>query len=392
MTALSPLSDFIGAGVTESDFKTAFAGAHGFLIGLLGSDGTPLTARGQMGLLGRGVLIKTAAYTVTTDDCGQIIEASGTWALALPPVAGLDPGFVLSVVNTAAGVITIDPDGAELIDNAATLDLHPGQATLITCTGMGWISLSPRTQTGPADASPGRLLATHDTRGAFGLGSTDAPPTLADIDATNTPSGFWRTLGGAGVFPPNVTKNGILRLERHDAANQAQWYLPVGTDQAWTRRYSAGTWTAWRLVTDHSSLLGTVSQSGGIPTGAVFESGSTPTGEYVRFANGTQICTAEVALEALVVTTPTGALFRSVPVSHTFPAAFAGEPHFSAASFLGSDNQAIRNSVIAVMAERGGSATWPNWGEIIFWSAAAAIATSGQMTTVKLFAIGRWFN
>ncbi len=37
-------------------------------------------------------------------------------------------------------------------------------------------------------------------------------------------------------------------------------------------------------------LVGTVSQSGGVPTGAVVERGSNANGEYVRFADGTQIC------------------------------------------------------------------------------------------------------
>ncbi|MCQ2034462.1 hypothetical protein [Stutzerimonas kunmingensis] len=38
------------------------------------------------------------------------------------------------------------------------------------------------------------------------------------------------------------------------------------------------------------NILGTVSQSGGVPTGAIIERGSNANGEYVRFADGTQIC------------------------------------------------------------------------------------------------------
>lgn len=40
-----------------------------------------------------------------------------------------------------------------------------------------------------------------------------------------------------------------------------------------------------------SNILGTVSQSGGVPTGAIIERGSNPNGSYIRFADGTQICT-----------------------------------------------------------------------------------------------------
>ena len=38
------------------------------------------------------------------------------------------------------------------------------------------------------------------------------------------------------------------------------------------------------------NVLGTVSQLGGVPTGAIIERGSNANGEYVRFADGTQIC------------------------------------------------------------------------------------------------------
>lgn len=40
-----------------------------------------------------------------------------------------------------------------------------------------------------------------------------------------------------------------------------------------------------------ASVLGTVSQSAGVPTGAVMERGSNANGEYVKFADGTLICT-----------------------------------------------------------------------------------------------------
>jgi hypothetical protein len=38
------------------------------------------------------------------------------------------------------------------------------------------------------------------------------------------------------------------------------------------------------------SMVGTVSESGGVPTGALIESGSNVNGFYTRFADGTQIC------------------------------------------------------------------------------------------------------
>ncbi|KAA8606237.1 DUF2793 domain-containing protein [Salipiger aestuarii] len=62
---------------------------------------------------------------------------------------------------------------------------------------------------------------------------------------------------------------------------------------------SATDTTPGRLArADHAygpgNLVGTVTQAGGIPTGAVIESGSNASGAYVRYADGTQICSATV--------------------------------------------------------------------------------------------------
>ena len=48
-------------------------------------------------------------------------------------------------------------------------------------------------------------------------------------------------------------------------------------------------------------ILGTVSQSGGVPTGAVIEQGSNANGEYVKFADGTFLCGHTVNLTGLSV-------------------------------------------------------------------------------------------
>jgi hypothetical protein len=45
------------------------------------------------------------------------------------------------------------------------------------------------------------------------------------------------------------------------------------------------------MIYTQQSLLAPVAQSGGTPTGGVIERGSTANGDYVRFADGTQICT-----------------------------------------------------------------------------------------------------
>lgn len=60
-----------------------------------------------------------------------------------------------------------------------------------------------------------------------------------------------------------------------------------------------------------------LSSGTGMPTGAVIERGSTVNGDYIRFADGTQICTAEIDVD---INTSAGA------VVHTFPQAFVEKP------------------------------------------------------------------
>lgn len=45
------------------------------------------------------------------------------------------------------------------------------------------------------------------------------------------------------------------------------------------------------------NILGVVSQSGGVPTGAIIQRSSNANGEFVRFADGTQICSRVVRVD-----------------------------------------------------------------------------------------------
>lgn len=76
----------------------------------------------------------------------------------------------------------------------------------------------------------------------------------------------------------------------------------------------------------HASIrglaVGTVSQSGGVPTGAIIERGSNVNGEFVRFADGTQevICTATIDFSNF-----TGQLSSGVwSMNLDIPAVFSG--------------------------------------------------------------------
>lgn len=119
------------------------------------------------------------------------------------------------------------------------------------------------------------------------------------------------------------------------------------------------------------NLVGTVSEAAGVPTGAVIERGSNANGEFIRFADGTQICTASVSV---AITQSAASLFWTDAVTHDFPAVFASTPTGSGA---------LENTVNGWVNGRAASATQ--------WIFSAFSHQSRPANTVQLLAIGRWF-
>lgn len=110
-----------------------------------------------------------------------------------------------------------------------------------------------------------------------------APATDNDGGALLTGALYWDTAlpgmrswnGGAWVTLPAATAAAISNT-------------PAGSISATTVQAALNELDAEKF--GRNTILGTVSQSGGVPTGAVIERGSNANGEYVRFADGTQIC------------------------------------------------------------------------------------------------------
>ncbi|HHO0185641.1 tail fiber protein [Enterobacter cloacae] len=131
-----------------------------------------------------------------------------------------------------------------------------------------------------------------------------------------------------------------------------------------------------------ADILGTVSQSGGVPTGAVIEKGSNSNGEYVRFADGTQICRMAVASADAVnknVTTA-GSLggYRSSQNPVPFPANFAAPAYCS--GHINNNGHNVRIELVS--------------GSQASCSFAFHAVNSGTYSgddTIYITAIGRWF-
>lgn len=180
---------------------------------------------------------------------------------------------------------------------------------------------------GNADATAGRLLKVGD----FGLGgmAPAAPASITATPAALAPGVYNYSTSWSAGGPAAVANGTLLHLSRASGIH-VQYMIgdwpAVATNQLFTRVHVGGAWSAWRRCYTEANILGTVGQSAGVPTGAVVERGSNANGEYVRFADGTQICNRG-NLSAANASTASGSLFRSsASVTWTFPAAFAAAP------------------------------------------------------------------
>jgi hypothetical protein len=79
-------------------------------------------------------------------------------------------------------------------------------------------------------------------------------------------------------------------------------------------------------VFNQGNIVGTVSEASGVPTGAIIESGSNANGEFVKYADGTMICTFTVATSA------------SAAVTKTLPATFVDSVYPAVGANMGSTN------------------------------------------------------
>jgi hypothetical protein len=123
-----------GAGVPGTTFAhQLWADTTNGVLKQRNTANTAWIVRGSLDAM--GVLAKSANYTVALADFGKTVEATGTITLAFQPAATLTDGFAVHVRNAGTGLVTLDPDGAETIDGAATIAALPGEAFTVVCDG-----------------------------------------------------------------------------------------------------------------------------------------------------------------------------------------------------------------------------------------------------------------
>ena len=136
--------------------------------------------------------------------------------------------------------------------------------------------------------------------GAFGLGLDEGlllPANNADV---LNRTGIYRTPAtwvGSAYTGTNANNQGSLyhaKAFTSGSSYATQIFLSMSIEKTMFFRRNDGTaWSEWIQLYHTGNIVGTVSQSGGVPTGAIIESGSNVNGEYVKYADGTMICTVD---------------------------------------------------------------------------------------------------
>jgi hypothetical protein len=135
-------------------------------------------------------------------------------------------------------------------------------------------------------------------------------------------------------------------------------------------------YTAVAAAFGKGNILGTVSQVNGVPTGAVIERGSNSSGQYVRFADGTQICWGSSPGATANNAAASGVYFSGL-ITVGYPIAFSAAPVLSGSTTA----QTGALSWVGYPATPG-----PTAGYLSLVS-----HSSGATATLQWMAVGRWF-
>jgi len=132
-------------------------------------------------------------------------------------------------------------------------------------------------------------------------------------------------------------------------------------------------------VFKQSNILGTVSESGGVPTGAIIERGSNSNGTFVKYADGTMICQGTFSGIDL-------SGFVNI-IRRLFPANFSNQPQLSCSGAFATGDLLNFSAVASIGFVHAGSNAVNEWR----FAKSDTVNGPASSATVLLTAIGRWY-
>jgi hypothetical protein len=134
---------------------------------------------------------------------------------------------------------------------------------------------------------------------------------------------------------------------------------------------STDDWSDWQKTYTTHTILDTVSQSSGVPTGGVIQQGSNANGIFTRYADGTQICHARPSI------TPTANAFTTDTLN--WPVSFSSSPRVAVNvdSNVYGPTETLR--------------VWHVSDQTSSGYTLRVFRTNTTATASSVFAVGRWF-
>lgn len=335
-----------------------------------------VTVRHAVGDVGVSLYLDELAFASTDDaanvDLGRAMVRVGA-DLATAISAGWKKAQPLDATLTAiAGVATAADklvyfDG---VDSAKAAPLTAFARTLLddvdAVTALNTLGATSRLTTNLGVIGPSGLNSNLDTAAKWDALPVGYSSMIGPSAGLPVSYGFLHKIanrdggGGFGVLIVGFEGNGDWFGECRDSLS-----MPV-----------------WRRIYTTKNVVGAVSKTSGVPTGAIIERGNNSNGEYIKFADGTLMCWAGYPCAINLPTSAnrfgstSGTGFKMADTRWDFPAVFISTPYVWAnpEGFM----------------DHGGVVVHASQSDVAGCIRRAFAGTSIASANVQFFAIGRW--
>lgn len=390
-SALEQIDTALAARQPFSDVLSAIAGLDLIADRIIGTDGAGNPVQFAASAYGKTLLAMASAETLRTGLQAAPLASpafTGTPTAPTPSIA-TDSNQIANVTALRAAVSALVNSSPAALDTLKELATALGNdanfATTMTNALAGKQPLAAALTALAASSSGSNKVSLMSalgaafggpapTPGGAGLGLFDGTFNEVTAPGIYTITGIWSD----GPYEVGLASySGLLEVRKRSSGFYVQIFR--ATSGRVFRRVASSTssWGGW--VTIEMPTLGTVAQSSGEPTGSIIERGSNANGEYVRFADGTQICTKTLTGIG-PIDSAHGSMYASAGVNiSSWAASFADVPVRSLAP---------NKSGTGSLAYYGTTPTTAAGG--IFYLL-RPVATAATDFAVQVTAIGRWF-
>lgn len=287
-----------------------------------------------------GALIDGGAADLSSGIYPQPVQVSGAarptfWKVTKGgTVGGVDYGVGDTLIYTVAG-----SGSYYKIDNTESVTSVQGEKGTVTLTPEK-IGAEPAGSTAAAITQHSEKAGAHTINGVSGLAA--ALDAKIDSSAQLVPDGqdlivFLRNtktkllrVGGAVLNAPRGWIGGDMLVIEHSANYRCVFAigldgichsLAIYPDKivGWVKQYGS------------NSIVGDVSQIGGVPTGAIMQTGSNSNGRYIKYADGTLV-------NFYMLTVPATAVNQNFSANKQWPHQFVDKPYHVSFTMIGTDS------------------------------------------------------